>query len=118
MSLISPTAAEAAKIALIVASAAMISAERVESLVAGRFFGHDAVALLTTHRLLIVNGRPFKPDLLALAVSPTLRVTGWAVDTTATLVFEDGEQQAVIDHIRDRSSAQVLAAALRQRTND
>lgn len=117
VSLITPAAADAAKTALIVAAAAMIPAERAEALAAGRFFGHDAVAVLTTHRLLIVNGRPFKPDLLALAVTPGLRVTGWAVDDTATLVFEDGDQQAVIDHIRDRSSAQVLAAGLRTRTS-
>jgi hypothetical protein len=66
-------------------------------------------------RVLLVNGREWKPDVLQLDVIAGLTVQGWQDDRVASLVFQTGGAAVTIDQIAEREMAQRLAASLRSR---
>jgi hypothetical protein len=89
--------------------------ERVDVLVQGRLLGEEGACVLTDRRVLLVNGREWKPDVLQLDVIAGLMVQGWQDDRVASLVFQTGGAAVTIDQIAEREMAQRLAASLRSR---
>jgi hypothetical protein len=108
-------ARRAGRLAFAVASAVLGEGEVVECAVQGRFQGVDGAAVLTNRRLLLVNGREWKPDVVELAVDAALTVQGWQDDRTAALVFQAGDRTTTVDHVADRAVAQELAQRIRGR---
>jgi hypothetical protein len=90
--------------------------EIVECLVQGQLFGANAVALLTNARLLVVNEREFRPDVVEFVVDNTISVQGWQDDRAAALLIQRAEVSAQIERIGDKLLAQELAQRIRSRT--
>ena len=90
--------------------------EVVECLVQGRVNEADGLAALTNQRLLVLNERDWKPDVMAIPVDPATIVQGWQDDRTAALVFQSGDRAVTIDRIGDRPIAYELAQRFRART--
>ena len=87
----------------------------VECLVQGQFYGANAVVLLTNQRLLVVNDREYKPDVVEFTVDGALTVQGWADDRAAALLIQRNELTAQVERIGDRAIAQELAQRIRGR---
>lgn len=105
-----------------IASALLQDGELVECAVQGRFLDADAVMLLTNRRLLLVNDKLWKPDIISLGITRATTVQGWQDDRTAALVIQTGQPGATdpasastIDRIVDRLIAQEMAARIRSR---
>lgn len=103
------------RVALAVTSALLDEGEIVECAVQGRFNGADGVAVLTNERVLVVNDRSWKPDVLEIEVDGSTTVQGWQDDRTAALVFQRADQSATVDKIGDRHLAMEFAQRLRAR---
>ena len=97
------------------ALATLEDGELIESVLVGRFRGHDAVALLTDRRLVIGNAREWDPEVVSVENLSGLKVEGWIERRAATLRLTDGTMAHVIDRINDTSVAETMAAALRAR---
>ncbi len=108
-------AQRAGKVAFGIMSAVLNPDEMVEVVVQGRYLGEDAIAALTSQRILLINSREWQPDVNEFPMSPTLEIAGWQDERTAALVFQDGEVMATFDQIADRPIAQRLAATLRSK---
>lgn len=89
--------------------------EIVECVVQGQLFGSNAVALLTNARLLFVNDREFRPDVVEFAVDASISVQGWQDERAAALLVQRGDQSAQIERIGDKQLAQELAQRIRAR---
>jgi hypothetical protein len=89
--------------------------EVVEGLVAGQVYGSNALAILTNKRLLVVNDREFKPDVIEIALDSGTTVQGWQDDRSAALLVQGGGQRAQIERIGDRPLAMELAQRIRAR---
>jgi hypothetical protein len=89
--------------------------EVVECVVQGQIYGANAVAVLTNARLLIVNDREFKPDIIDIALDPSVTVQGWQDDRTASLLIQQGASSAQLERIADRPLAMELAQRIRAR---
>ena len=89
--------------------------EVVECVVQGQFYGAAAVALLTNERLLVVNDREFRPDIVEFAVDPSLSVQGWADEQAAALLLQRNDVTAQVERIGDKVIAQELAQRIRAR---
>ena len=89
--------------------------ELVQHVLAGRFRGHDAVALLTDRRLVIGNAREWDPEVVSVENLSGLKVEGWIERRSATLRLTDGTMAHVMDRINDTSVAETVAGALRAR---
>ncbi|MGH9212203.1 MAG: hypothetical protein ACRD2C_16200, partial [Acidimicrobiales bacterium] len=86
----------------------------VEIVVAGRLRGLNGVVALVGSKVVLVNDREWKPDVLVIPVGINLQVQGWQDDRYATLLFQDGEHQEVLERIPDR----LLAIEFAQRARD
>jgi hypothetical protein len=89
--------------------------EIVECIVQGQLFGSNAVALLTNARLLLVNDREFRPDVIEFVVDNTISVQGWQDDHAAALLVQRADLSAQIERIGDKLLAQELAQRIRAR---
>ena len=89
--------------------------ERVEALVQGRFNDANGVIALTNQRLIAVNDRGLKPDVVEIPIDPGLDVQGWQEDRTATLLLRRPERTVMIDRILDGQVAAELANNIRGR---
>ena len=89
--------------------------EVVECVVQGQIYGANAVAVLTNTRLLIVNDREFKPDIVDIALDASVTVQGWQDDRTASLLIQQGTNSAQLERIGDRPLAMELAQRIRAR---
>lgn len=103
--------------ACVIAGALLGEGETVEALVAGRVYAHDGAVVLTTHRLLLLNDREFKPEMVEIPLDSNLSVEGWQDDRMASLTFSSGGFTITVDSIRDRDIAQGMARAVRMRTS-
>src|SRR5213078_4003313 len=54
--------------------------EIVEGLVTGQVYGSNAMCALTNKRLIVVNDREFKPDVIEIALDGGTTVQGWQDD--------------------------------------
>jgi hypothetical protein len=93
----------------------LVEGEVVEGLAAGQLFGSNAIAALTNQRLIIVNDREFKPDVIEIQVDASTTVQGWQDDRSAAVLVQGGGQQAQIERIADRPLAMELAQRIRAR---
>ncbi len=91
--------------------------ETVEVLVQGRFGGEDGAAVATDRRVLFVNGREWKPEVVSLPYAPGLVVKGWQDDRSAALLFEVAGTATTIDQISERELAQRMAVLVRARVH-
>lgn len=103
------------KVAFTLLSHLLEDDERVEVVVVGRFLGEDGAAAVTNRRVVLVNDREWKPDVATIPFEPGVTVQGWADDRSATLAFQHGGRQVVIDQIGDRELAQRMATIVRSR---
>jgi hypothetical protein len=106
---------KAAKASTAAAGVLLRDGEVVECLVQGQVYGANCVAVLTNARLLIVNEREFKPDVIDLVLDATVTVQGWQDDRTASLLIQQGPNSAQIERIADRPLAMELAQRIRAR---
>ena len=98
-----------------VVGALLEDGELVDVLVQGRFNGEDGVAVATDRRVLLVNDREWKPDVVALPYLRGMVVKGWQDDRSASLIFEFEGATVTIEQIGERELAQRLAAVVRAR---
>ena len=101
------------KTAFVVASALLQDGEVVEALVQGRFEGQPGAAVLTQHRVLLVNEAEWKVGSASVDIEPDLTVQGWQDDKVASLIFQSGGREITIDAIGDRALAQEMAGRVR-----
>jgi hypothetical protein len=87
----------------------------VEALVQGRFRGVSGVAALAGDAVVIVNDRPWKPDVVRLEVTPELQVEGRNDERSAALTFVTAEGREVVEGIGDRQLAVEMAIRVRDR---
>jgi hypothetical protein len=90
--------------------------ERVEGLIQGRFNEANGVVALTGQRLLIVNDKGLKPDVIEVPIDADLDVQGWQEDRTSTMMIRRPERTLVIEHILDANVGAELANNIRART--
>jgi hypothetical protein len=93
----------------------MDEGEYAECAVQGQLYGSNAIVLLTNKRLLIVNDREFRPDVVEFTVDAAITVQGWADDRTAALLITRNDLSAQVDRIADKPLAQELAQRIRGR---
>jgi hypothetical protein len=89
--------------------------EIVECVVQGQIYGSNCIAALTNTRLLIVNDREFKPDVLDITLDASVTVQGWQDERTASLLIQQGANSAQVERIGDRPLAMELAQRIRAR---
>ena len=113
VSRMSAGARRAGKLALAVLSAVLDEGDVVAVVVQGRLRGHAAVAALVEGRVVLVNDRHWKPEVVVLPVDAELTVHGWQDERTASLTFVVGDRHEVIERIGDRALAIELAQRVR-----
>jgi hypothetical protein len=106
---------KAARSAVVAAGVLLGDGEVVECAVQGRFRDADALAVLTNQRLLVVNDRPWKADIVVLSVDRGLTVQGWQDDRAAALLIQRAEVAVQVERIVDRPLAMEMAQRLRAR---
>jgi hypothetical protein len=104
-----------AKAAANAAALLLRDGEIVECAVQGQLYGSNAVVLLTNGRLLIVNDREFRPDVIEIVVDASVTVQGWADDRAAAVLVQRNEVSAQVERIADKPLAQELAQRIRAR---
>jgi len=102
------------KVSALILAAVLEPEDVVEIVVSGRLRGLNGVGALVGSKVVLVNEREWKPDVLVVPVSAALQVQGWQDDRFATLLFQDGEHQEVLERIPDR----LLAIEFAQRVRD
>lgn len=105
-----------ARAAFAVAGAVLEDGERVEALVAGKYEGNPALAVLTDRGVLLVDDRPWKPTVERIDVDASLQIQGMQDNRTASLTFHRNGRQQIVDQIADRALAVELAQRIRHRT--
>jgi hypothetical protein len=89
--------------------------EVIEGMVAGQVYGANALLALTTARLIAVNDREFKPDVVEVPLESATTVQGWQDDRNAALLVQGTSQAVQIERIADRPLAMDLAQRIRAR---
>jgi hypothetical protein len=87
--------------------------EEVMVIVPGLIDSVVGVVVVTSERVLLVNGRHWRPVVIDLPFAPGLTVHGWQDESTAMLTFE-GEQTARIESIVDKELAFDAARIVRE----
>jgi hypothetical protein len=111
---LSAGARRAAAVPLGIVSTMLAEGEIVEALVQGEYQHHPAVAVLTSKRVLIVNERPWSPDVRVVPITSEVVVQGWQDDRRATLLVGHEGVGLVVSGIVDRPLARELAGRLRE----
>jgi len=106
-------ARRAGKVALGVLAAVLRDGDGVAVVVQGRFRGEAAIAALVEGRVVVVNDRQWKPDVVEIPVDADLVVHGWQDDRTAALTFVRGDRSEVVERIGDRGLAVEMAQRIR-----
>lgn len=111
---LSAGARRSAAVPLGILTTLLVEGEKVEAVVQGTYQHHPAVVALTTTRLLLVNQRPWVPDVRTVVITADLVVQGWQDERTATLAFASGGRSLVLAGIVDRPLARDLAHRVRE----
>ena len=106
-------ARRAGKVALAVLANVLDDGDVVAVVVQGRFRGEAGVAALVEGRVVLVNDRQWKPDVVVLPVDAELVVHGWQDERTAALTFVSSDRHEAIERIGDRGLAIELAQRVR-----
>ena len=102
-----------AELPTLIAGAHLRLSEEVDVIVPGLIDGVVGVAVVTNERVLLVNGRRWRPVVIDLPIAPGLTVEGWQDESTAMLTFS-GEQIARIESVVDKSLAFYAARIIRE----
>lgn len=113
---LAPTAAAAARTALVVTAAVLVPGEVVEAVATGSLSGVTGVIVLSDRRLLAVNQQDWTPVVTWFSVDAQLSVQAWEDAQSATVVLTSGGSSITLDHITDRTPAYDLVARVRTRT--
>jgi len=89
--------------------------EVVEAAVAGQVYGANALCVLTNERLLVVNDREHKPDVIEFVIDDAVTVQGWGDERVAALLVQQGATAAQIERIGDAALAREMAQRIRGR---
>lgn len=108
-----PEDQEAAAVPISVVGALLQADEVVLAAVTGQMLGHPAVVVLTTRRVLVVNGRRWQPIVDVFDVGPDLVVRGRHDRDVAALSFADASRLSTVDAITEVSLAVELAERIR-----
>jgi hypothetical protein len=108
-------AKRAGKVALAVLTAVLEPDDVVEIVVQGRVHGVPGVAALAGSKVVLVNERFWKPEVITLTLDGSVQVQGWQDDRTATVMIGDANQREVVERIPDRALAVELAQRVRDR---
>lgn len=108
-----PDAVEAASVPISVCGALLERDEVVLAAVTGQMLGHAAVVVLTTQRVLVVNGRRWQPIVDQFSLSPELVVRGRHDRDIASLTFSQGDQLSTVDAITEVALAVEVAERIR-----
>lgn len=73
--------------ALAVAAALLDNDEQVKAVIAGRFLAHNAVAVTTERRVLLVNDKHLRPDVVSVPLEQMGSNQRWDHDKYITLVL-------------------------------
>ena len=103
------------KIAFAVLGAVLEPDDVVEIVVQGRLHGVPGAAALVGTKLVLVNERQWKPDVVVLTIGNALQVQGWQDERTASVLLTVGGQQEVLERIPDRLLAVEFAQRIRER---
>jgi hypothetical protein len=87
--------------------------EVVLAAVTGQMLGHPAVVVLSTRRVLVVNGRRWQPIVDVFDVGPSLTVRGRHDRDVAALTFSDETRLSTVDGISEVGLAVELAERIR-----
>jgi hypothetical protein len=111
---LSSGARRAGKVALAVLTAVLEPEDVAEIVIQGRVHGVPGVAALVGTKVVLVNERFWKPEVLILQLGTSVQVQGWQDERTATVLMADGNQQEVVERVPDR----LLAVEFAQRVRD
>ena len=103
------------KVAFAVLGASLDPDDVVEIVIQGKLRGVPGVGALVGSKVIFVNERVWKPDVLVLQLSATVQVQGWQDERTATVMVADGDRQEVVERIPDRLIAVEFAQRVRDR---
>jgi hypothetical protein len=101
------------KVALAVLGAVLAEGDRVTMVVQGGVRGHAGVAALLPDRVVLVNERQWKPDVVVLPIDASLTVQGWQDERSAVLTFIVEDRHEVVERIIDRGLAIEMAQRIR-----
>ncbi len=87
--------------------------EIVLAAVAGQMLGQPAAVVLSTRRVLVVNGRRWQPIVDVYRLGPDLVVRGRHDRDVAALTFTQGDRMSTVDGITEVGLAVELAERLR-----
>jgi hypothetical protein len=104
------------KVAFAVMSAVLEEGDVVEIVVQGRVRGVPGVAALVGSKLVFVNERWWKPEVVVMPITSGLQVQGLQDDRSATVVVSEANRQEVIELISDKLIAVEFAHRVRDRT--
>jgi hypothetical protein len=116
VSRLSGNARRGGKVAWAVLASVLDEGDVVAVAVHGRFRGEPGVAALVGERIVLVNERQWKPDVVTFPVDLDLAVQGWQDDRSATLTFVAGDTHEILERIGDRAVAIEMAHRVRQQT--
>ena len=108
-----PTDQEWAAVPISVCGALLRHDEAVLAAVTGQMLGHPAVVVLTTQRVLVVNGRRWQPIVDAFEIGPSLTVRGRHDRDVAALTFVDETRLSTVDGISEVGLAVELAERIK-----
>ncbi len=103
-----------AEVPTLIAAALLGAAESVSVIVPGLLGDVVGVLVVTDHRVLLVSGRRWKPEIHELEFEPDLLVEGWQEADTAMLTF-NGDPSLRISAIVDKPLAFEAARLIRER---
>jgi hypothetical protein len=101
------------KLALAVLGAVLHGGDTVTMVVQGSVRGHAGVAALLPDKVVLVNERQWKPDVVVLPIDASLAVQGWQDERSAVLTFIVEDRHEVVERILDRGLAIEMAQRIR-----
>ena len=104
------------RVALAVLASALNEGEVVTMVVQGRVRGEHGIVALVGPKVMLVNERQWKPDVIVIDLDSKLAVHGWQDDRSATLTFVVDDRPEVVERIGDRVLAIELAQRVRHLT--
>jgi hypothetical protein len=107
-------AKRAGKVSFAVLTAMLDPDDMAEIVIQGRIHGVPGAAALVGSKIVLVNERFWKPEVIVVELDATTQVQGWQDDRTATVMISDPEHREVVERVPDR----LLAVEFAQRVRD
>jgi hypothetical protein len=104
------------RVALAVLASVLDEGEVVTMVVQGRVRGEPGVVALVGPKVMLVNERQWKPDVVVIDLDSKLLIHGWQDERSATLTFVVDDRPEVVERIGDRVLAIELAQRVRHLT--